>query len=66
MLPFRHAAIREELMRFKNKRDKLMIILRYIDESEHTIERILGDKYIGFFERYPDLAEAFYELAEKD
>lgn len=41
MLPFRHAAIKEELLKYKNKREKLLLLLDTIEESELFIERVL-------------------------
>ena len=66
MLPFRHAAIREELLKYKNKRGKLLTLLHTIEESEVFIERVLEDQYVGFCERYPDLAQIFMDIAERD
>ena len=66
MLPFRHAAIKEELLKYKNKREKLLLLLDTIEESELFIERVLYNQYVGIFERYPDLAQVFIDLVKRD
>ena len=54
-MPFRHRAIREALLKVINHRFKFMNLIKIIEDSEVLAEKILQEKYIHYFERYPDL-----------
>lgn len=55
IMPFRHRAIRDALMKVINHRFKFMSLIKIIEDSEILAEKILQEKYIHYFERYPDL-----------
>lgn len=44
----------------------MLLVMRHLAESEDLIEKMLGDKYVSIFERYPDLAEAYAKIAQRD